>query len=151
MKAPNDPQDFVPEIIQDPGEPLGPPVLHIPPLEDTYNVDNNILVDLHQPVPIPDNINAINVPEVATVAVPEAVPKLAPEAAVTQMSSSISEDSGTNTSTSQATDPIVTHTAVVHDIKWYKDDFVSSIHINGEIPDRYFGFRTTVEEAIKRN
>ena len=26
LKAPNDPQDFVPEIIQEPGEPLGPPV-----------------------------------------------------------------------------------------------------------------------------
>ena len=32
LKAPNDPQYFDPEILQEPGEPLGPPVPPTPPL-----------------------------------------------------------------------------------------------------------------------
>ena len=32
LKALNDPQDFVTEILQEPGEPLGPPVTPMPPL-----------------------------------------------------------------------------------------------------------------------
>ena len=82
LKAPNDPQDFVPEIIQDPGELLGPPVPPMPPLEDKYNADDNSVVDLSQPISITDTIDTINVPRVATVAVPEAAPNVAPEAAV---------------------------------------------------------------------
>ena len=32
LKAPSDPQDFVPEIHQEPGEPLGPPIKPMPAL-----------------------------------------------------------------------------------------------------------------------
>ena len=78
LKAPNDPQDFVPEIIQDPGETLGPPVPPIPPLEDIDNAYDNSVVDICQPISIPDTIDAINVPEVSNAAVPEAAPDVAP-------------------------------------------------------------------------
>ena len=78
LKAPNDPQDFVPEILQEPGEPLGPPVPPMPPLEDTDKADDNSAIDIPQPISIPDTIYAINVPKVATVAVPEAAPNVLP-------------------------------------------------------------------------
>ena len=78
LKAPNNPQDFVPEIIQDPGETLGPPVPPIPPLEDIDNAYDNSVVDICQPISIPDTIDAINVPEVSNAAVPEAAPDVAP-------------------------------------------------------------------------
>ena len=42
-------------------------------------------------------------------------------------------------------------TVVVHDTKWYKDNLVSSIDINGAILDRVFGIRTPVGEVITRN
>ena len=40
LKAPIDPQDFVPEIRQEPGEPLGPPIKPMPDLlpEDTDSI-----------------------------------------------------------------------------------------------------------------
>ena len=56
LKAPNDPQEFVPEILQEPGEPLGPFVPPIPPLEDTYNANYNGVVDLRQPISITDTL-----------------------------------------------------------------------------------------------
>ena len=99
LKAPNNPQDFVPEILQEPGEPLGPPVPPMSPLEGTDNADDNSVVDLCQPISIPDTIYTINVPKVATVVVPKAAPDVAPKAAVPQVSAATSEDSGTNTDT----------------------------------------------------
>ena len=150
LKAPNDPQDFVPEIIQDPGEPLGPPIKPMPDLplpEDTDNADGNSVVDLNQPIPILDAIDAINVPEI----VPAVVPDEAPEAAAPQVLATTGEDSDTNTEVSQVIDRLGTPTVVVHDTKWYKDDLVSSIDINGAIPDRDFGIRTPVGEVITRN
>ena len=97
LKAPNDPQAFLPGILQDPGEQLGPLVTPMPPLEGTDNSDDNIVVDLSQPISIPDNIDTINVPGVATVAVPKAVPDLSPKAAVLQVSASTRKYSVTNT------------------------------------------------------
>ena len=144
LKAPNGPQDFVPEILQDPGEPLGPPVLHIPPLEDIDNADDNIVVDLRHPISIPDTIDTINVPNVVTIAVNKSAPDVASEAAVPQVSASTGEDNGTNTNTPQPIDPLDTPTVAVHDTKWYKDNLMSSIDINGAIPDRDFGIRTLV-------
>ena len=151
LKAPNDPQYFVPEILQEPGEPLGPPVPPMPPLEGTDNEGGNSVVGICQTISIPDIIDAINVPKVATVAVPVASPDVAPKAVVPQLSAATGEDIGTNTNTSQVTDPIGTPTVVVHDMKWYKDNLVSSIDINGAIPHRYFGIRTPVVELITRN
>ena len=69
----------------------------MPPLEGTDNSDDNIVVDLSQPISIPDNIDTINVPGVATVAVPKAVPDLSPKAAVLQVSASTRKYSVTNT------------------------------------------------------
>ena len=131
MNAPNDPQNFVPEILQEPGKPLSPPVPHMPPLEVTYNAYDNSVVDLRHPIYITDTIDAINVPEAATIEFPEPAPNVAPEAAVPQVSAATGEDSGTNTNISQATYPLVKPTVVVHDTNWYKEDLVSSIDING--------------------
>ena len=109
------------------------------------------MVDIRQPIYITDTIDAINVPEVATVAVTKAAPDVALEAAVPEVSAATSQDSGTNKDTSKATYPIVTPVLVVHDTKWYKEYFVLSIDINGAIPDRDFGIRTPVGEVITRN
>ena len=79
LKALNNPQYLVPEITQEPGEPLVHPVPPITPPKDTDNADDNIVVDLHQKSSIPDTIDVINVPEVATVSVPEAGPDAATE------------------------------------------------------------------------
>ena len=67
LKAPNNPQYFVPEILHEPGEPLGPPIKPMPALplpEDTDNADGNSVVDLRQPIPIVDAIDTIDVPEI---------------------------------------------------------------------------------------
>ena len=120
LKALNDTQYFVPDILQYAGETLGPTVPPIPTPEVTDNADDNSVVDLCQPISIPDTIDVMNVPGVATVAVPEAAPNVAPKAAVPQVSSATGEDSGTNTNTSQETDPLGTSTVVAHDTKWYK-------------------------------
>ena len=122
LKAPNDTQDFVPDILQDPGEPLGLPLPTIPLLEGTDNKDDNSMFDLRQTISIPDTIDMINVLEVATVAVPKAAPDVSPEAAVLKVSAATVEDSGTNRDTSQETDTLGTPMVVVHDTKWYKED-----------------------------
>ena len=123
----------------------------MPTLEVIDNSDYNSVIDLRKPISVPDTIDAINVPGIATVAVPEAAPDVAPEAAVPQVSAATGEDSGTNTDKIQATDPLGTPTVVVHDMKWYKDDLVSSVDIDGAIPNRDFGIRTPVGEVITRN
>ena len=151
LKAPTDPQGFVPEILQEPGEPLGPHVPPMIPMEDTDNSDDNSVVDICQTISIPDTIDAINVPKVATIAVSKSAPSVAPEAAVPKVSATTGEEIGTNTNTSQATDPLSTTTVVLHDTEWYKDDLVSSIDINGSIPDRDFVIRTPVGEVITHN
>ena len=68
------------------------------------------MVDLRQTISIPDTIDAINVPKVATIAVPGAAPDVAPETAVPQVSVATGEDSGTNNNKSQATYPLGTTT-----------------------------------------
>ena len=151
LNTPNDPQDFVLDILQDPGEPLGLPLPPIPLLEGTDNKDDNSMFDLRQTISIPDTIDMINVLEVATVAVPKAAPDVSPEAAVLKVSAATVEDSGTNRDTSQETDTLGTPMVVVHYTKWYKDYLVSSIDINGTIPDRDFGIRNPVGEVITHN
>ena len=106
LKAPHDPQDFVPETLQKSGEPMCPPILPMPPLED--------VVDLRQPIYIPDTVDVMNVPEVSTVSVPEVAPDVVPKVAVPQVSAATGEDSDTNTETSQTIDPLGPLTVVVH-------------------------------------
>ena len=77
------------------------------------------MVYLCQTIYIPNTIDAINVPEVVTVAVNEAAPDVATEISVPQVSASTSEYSGTNTNTSQANDTIGPPTVGVYDTKWY--------------------------------
>ena len=77
------------------------------------------MVYLCQTIYIPDTIDAINVPEVVTVAVNKAAPDVATELAVPQVSAATSEYSGTNTNTSQANDTIGPPTVGVYDTKWY--------------------------------
>ena len=113
-------------------------------MEIIDNAYYNSVIDLRQPISVPDTIDAINVPKVATVAVPEVATDVAPEAAVLQVSAATGEYSGTNINTSQSTDLLGTPMVVVHDTKWYKDDLVSSIDINGATPDRNFGTRDPV-------
>ena len=150
FEGPNRSSDFVLEIRQDPGEPLGPPIKPMPDLplpEDTDNADGNSVVDIRQPIPIVDDIDAIDVPEIVHAVVTDE----APEEAAPQELSTTSEDSDTNFELSQVIDCLGTPTVVVHDTKWYKDDLVSSIDINGAILDRDFGIRTPVGEVITRN
>ena len=104
------------------------------------------MVDIRQTISIPDTIDAINVPKVETVAVSEAAPNVAPEAVALQVSSATSEYSSNNTNTSQATYHLGTPKLVVHDTKWYKEDFLSSININVAIPDRDFLSEILLEE-----
>ena len=105
------------------------------------------MVDLRQPIPIVDAIYAIDVPKI----VHSVVPDEAPEEAAPQALATTGEVSDTNFEVSQVIDRMGTPTVVVHDKKWYKDYLVSSIDINGAIPDRDFGIRTPVVEVITRN
>ena len=153
LKAPSDPQDFVPEIRQEPGEPLGPPlppIPAIPPPEDTYNADS--VVDLNQPIPVLDAIELGVLDAIDAITIPEIVPAILPdEAPAPQVLATTGADSDTNTKGSQVIDRLGTPTVVVHDTRWYKDDLVASIDMNGAIPDRDFGIRTPVGEVITRN
>ena len=119
----------------------------LPLPEDTDNADGNSVFNLRQPIPIVDAIDAIDVPEIVHAVMPDE----APEEEAPQALATTGEDSDTNSKVSQVIDSLGTPTVVVHDTKWYKDDLVSSIDINGAIPDRYFGIRTPVGEVITRN
>ena len=47
----------------------------VPLPEDTDNVDGNSVVDIRQPIPIVDYIDAIEVPEIVQVVVPDESPQ----------------------------------------------------------------------------
>lgn len=85
----------------------------LPPLEDTHNIVNNSVKDLHQLISIPDVIDVINVPEV----VPEVVPDESSNAAEPQVLATTGEDSVTNTEALQVIDHPGTPILVVHDVK----------------------------------
>ena len=50
----------------------------MPTMEIIDNAYYNSVIDLRQPISVPDTIDAINVPKVATVAVPEVATDVAP-------------------------------------------------------------------------
>ena len=70
-----------------------PPIPGEPPPVDLDNVDDNSVVDLRQPNPIPDAIDTMNVPEVVS----EVVSDETSEAASPQVLGTDGEDSDTNT------------------------------------------------------
>ena len=119
LKAPSNPQDIVPEIRQELGEPLGPPmppVLSESPPVDPDNTDDNSAVDLNQPNPILEAIDVINVP------VPELLPDGAPDAAAPQVLGTAGENSNINTDIPYVNDCLGTPTVVVHDTNWFEDN-----------------------------
>ena len=149
LKEVRDPQDSVPEIRQEPGEPLA---AQIPPrtqLEDAN--DDESVVNLLPNLPIPDiiTIQAVVPEEPAEIAAPEIA---APEVATPEVAAhEVVADRDTDTEVSQVINRLGEPTVEVHDTKWYTDDLISSLHINGAIPTRDFGIRTPVGEMLTRN
>ena len=149
LKEVRDPQDYVPEIRQEPGEPLA---AQIPPrtqLEDAN--DDESVVNLLPNLPIPDiiTIQAVVPEEPAEIAAPEIA---APEVATPEVAAhEVVADRDTDTEVSQVINRLGEPTVEVHDTKWYTDDLISSLHINGAIPTRDFGIRTPVGEMLTRN
>jgi len=139
LKEVRDPRDFVPEIRQEPGEPLA---AQIPPptQPEDANGDESV-VNLLPNLPIPDTIT------IQAVVPEEPAEKSAPEIA----SPEVEADRDTDTEVSQVINRLGEPTVEVHDTKWYTDDLISSLHINGAIPTRDFGIRTPVGEMLTCN
>lgn len=148
LKEPRDPQDCVPEIRQEPDEPLAPPIP--PPTQPEDPNDDESVVDLRQPNPIPDAIAVRTVvpDEAPEIAAPEIA---APKVASPHVLATACEDNDTNIEVPQVNDRLGESTVEIHDTKWYKDDLMASLDINGAIPTRDFGIRTPIGEILTRN
>jgi len=146
LKEVRDPRDFVPEIRQEPGEPLAAQIP--PPTQPEDANDDESVVNLLPNLPIPDiiTIQAVVPEEPAEIAAPEiAAPEIAaPEIAAPEVAAPPEVDRDINTEVSQVIDCLGEPTVEVHDTKWYTDDLISSLHINGAILTRDFGVRTPV-------
>ena len=113
------------------------------------------MIDLRQSNPIQDSIIVcIVVPDEA----PEMVaPEIAasripvPEVAEPQVLTTACKDSDTNIDVSQLNGRLGEPMVEVHDTKWYKDDLIASLNINGAILTRNFGIRTPIGELLTRN
>ena len=113
------------------------------------------MIDLRQSNPIQDSIIVcIVVPDEApeTVAPEIVASKIpVPEVAAPQVLTTACKDSDTNIDESQLNGRLGESMVEVHDTKWYKDDLIASLNINGAILTRNFGIRTPIGELLTRN
>ena len=124
-----DPQDFVPEIRQEPGEPIAPPVDQINQPEDRNNV----------------NVTPGTLTNATAVENLESVPMEMPNIPAEEVHPAMSDAS------SQLNDGRARHTVEAHDAKWFKDDLLTTIDVNGSVPNRDFVIKTPIGEMITKN